>query len=540
METVFIFGHKIPDTDSVCSSISLAYLKNKLGVKAKPRVLGSLNKETKFVLDYFNVPEPSFLNDVKVQIRNMKYNKTAMINEKESIYTSYMKLTELGCTGLPLVDDEEKLKGYVNVKSISRYLIEDNGYTLKTSYNNILKTLNAKEILRFDEEIEGNILAAAYKSETFLTSVKLKTDDILIVGDRFKIMDYAISSKIKLLVIVNNNTLPADLMEAAKVNKVNVISVPLGTYKCSNMIRLCNYVSMINVNINPVTFTNYDYRTDFLAISSKLGHTNYPIVDVQNKCLGMMQLVDASNFDKLNVILVDHNNPVQSVDGLEEANIIEVIDHHNLSDFGTNIPINFRSMPVGCTCTIIYILYQENNVEIPKDMAGLMLSAILSDTLLLQSPTTTDRDKETAKVLAEIAGVDINEYGMKMLKAASSVKGMSVDEMLDADIKSFNCNDVNFTIGQLLTLDFEEVARLEKEIVEELNSRTKIDNKLALFFVTDAVKKGSYMFYNEDGARLLEEIYGLENIKQGIYIDGFVSRKKQVLPPILEYFERRG
>ncbi len=540
METVFIFGHKIPDTDSVCSSISLAYLKNKLGVKAKPRVLGSLNKETKFVLDYFNVPEPSFLNDVKVQIRNMKYNKTAMINEKESIYTSYMKLTELGCTGLPLVDDEEKLKGYVNVKSISRYLIEDNGYTLKTSYNNILKTLNAKEILRFDEEIEGNILAAAYKSETFLTSVKLKTDDILIVGDRFKIMDYAISSKIKLLVIVNNNTLPADLMEAAKVNKVNVISVPLGTYKCSNMIRLCNYVSMINVNINPVTFTNYDYRTDFLAISSKLGHTNYPIVDVQNKCLGMMQLVDASNFDKLNVILVDHNNPVQSVDGLEEANIIEVIDHHNLSDLGTNIPINFRSMPVGCTCTIIYILYQENNVEIPKDMAGLMLSAILSDTLLLQSPTTTDRDKETAKVLAEIAGVDINEYGMKMLKAASSVKGMSVDEMLDADIKSFNCNDVNFTIGQLLTLDFEEVARLEKEIVEELNSRTKIDNKLALFFVTDAVKKGSYMFYNEDGAKLLEEIYGLENIKQGIYIDGFVSRKKQVLPPILEYFERRG
>lgn len=540
METVFIFGHKIPDTDSVCSSISLAYLKNKLGVKAKPRVLGSLNKETKFVLDYFNVPEPSFLNDVKVQIRNMKYNKTAMINEKESIYTSYMKLTELGCTGLPLVDDEEKLKGYVNVKSISRYLIEDNGYTLKTSYNNILKTLNAKEILRFDEEIEGNILAAAYKSETFLTSVKLKTDDVLIVGDRFKIMDYAISSKIKLLVIVNNNTLPADLMEAAKVNKVNVISVPLGTYKCSNMIRLCNYVSMINVNIHPVTFTNYDYRTDFMAISSKLGHTNYPIVDVQNKCLGMMQLVDASNFDKLNVILVDHNNPVQSVDGLEEANIIEVIDHHNLSDLGTNIPINFRSMPVGCTCTIIYILYQENNVEIPKDMAGLMLSAILSDTLLLQSPTTTDRDKETAKVLAEIAGVDINEYGMKMLKAASSVKGMSVDEMLDADIKSFNCNDVNFTIGQLLTLDFEEVARLEKEIVEELNSRTKIDNKLALFFVTDAVKKGSYMFYNEDGAKLLEEIYGLENIKQGIYIDGFVSRKKQVLPPILEYFERRG
>lgn len=540
MEKVFIFGHKIPDTDSVCSSIALAYLKNQMGMKAIPRVLGSLNKETKFVLDYFKIKEPEFLNDVKVQIRNMHYDKTAMIDDHESIFATYKKLTDLGVTGLPIVDGDDKLTGYVNVKGISKYLIEGNGNRIETNYDNILKTLNGREILRHEEKIEGNILAAAYKSETFIDSVKLDNSDILIVGDRFKIMEYAVKSGIKLMVIVNNNDLPEDLMDIAKKNKVNVISVPYGTYKVSNMIRLCNYVKFINTNPNPITFTKYDYRDDFLAISGKLGHTNYPIVNNKNECLGMMQLVDSNNYDKLKVILVDHNNPVQSADGLDEADIVEVIDHHNLSDLGTNRPINFRSMPVGCTCTIIYKLYQEANVEVPSDMAGIMLSALLSDTLLLKSPTTTEIDIEVSKELARIAGVDIDEYGMKMLKAASSVDGMSVDEMLDADIKSFKCNDTTFTIGQLLTLDFDEIKKKETEIVEELNSRCKLEIKMALFFVTDAIKNGSYMFYNEDAKEILSEAYGIDNIEQGIFIDGFVSRKKQVLPPILEYFERRS
>ncbi len=540
MENVMIFGHKIPDTDSVCASISLSYLKNKLGVKATPRVLGSINKETKFVLDYFNVEEPAFLNDVKVQIRNMHYDKTAMINQNESIFATYKKLSDLGVTGLPIIDDDKNLMGYVNVKNISRYLIEGNSNLLDTSYDNIISSLNAREILRFDEKIKGNILAAAYKSETFVTNVKLHNDDILIVGDRYKIMEYAINSGIKLLVIVNNGDLPDDLIEKAKNNKVNVVSVPIGTYKCSNMIRLCNYIKLLNINPNPVSFTEFDYRTDFLAISGKLGHTNYPIVDNKNRCVGMMRLVDANNYEKINVILVDHNNPVQSADGLDESNIIEVIDHHNLSDLGTSIPINFRSMPVGCTNTIIYLLYQDNKIEIPKDIAGLMLSAILSDTLLLQSPTTTDLDREIADKLAKIAGVEIKEYGMKMLKAASSVAGMTINDMIDSDIKSFNCNDNNFVIGQLLTLDFDEIKKQESAIVDELNSRCKVDNKFALFFVTDAVKNGSYIFYNEEAADELKEVYGLDNIEQGLYMDGVVSRKKQVLPPILEYLERRS
>lgn len=541
MQTTYIFGHKIPDTDSVCASISLSYLKNKLGEKTQPRVLGTLNKESKFVLNYFKIKEPEFLNDVKVQIKNMRYSKNAMIEEHLSIYRAYRLLMDYGVTGFPLVDENKKLTGYVNVKEISKYLIDGAINYLNASYDNVIDTLNAKEILRFDEELEGNILAAAYKSKTFLERISLDNSDILIVGDRYRIMEYAVNSGIKLLILVNNTMLPDDLIEIAKANKVNVVSVPMGTFKCANMIKLCNYVKLINVNSNPITFNVADYRDDFIEISSKLGHTNYPIVDKKNNCLGMMRLVDINEYQKRPVILVDHNQQSQSVDGIEEAIIMEVIDHHNLGTIGTTMPINFRSMPVGCTCTVIYKLFQEANVEIPKDIAGIMLSAILSDTLLFKSPTTTPLDIETGKKLAEIAGVDAEEYGHEMFKAASSVAGMTVEEIIGSDIKSFKVGDINMAIGQVMTMDFEEIAKRKDEFVNSLNNMCEIGNyKIALLFVTDIIKNGSYLFFNEKSAEILDDAYGLTDIKQGVYLEGFVSRKKQMLPPILEIVERKG
>ena len=319
MQVAYIFGHKMPDTDSVCASISLSYLKNKMGLKTEPRVLGALNKETKFVLDYFNVPEPQFLNDVKVQVKNMNYNRDAMVEEHISIYEGYKFLNKLGVTGFPLVNKQKKLTGYVNVKQISRYLIEGDINYLNTSYDNILDTLGAKEILRFDDDIEGNILAAAYKSETFVNRVKLNRDNIVLVGDRYKIQEYCVNSGIKLMILVNNVKLSDDLIETAKKNRVNVVSVPMGTYKTANMVKLCNYVKLVKVTSTPITFNVIDYRNDFIEISSKLGHTNYPIVNKKNVCLGMMRLVDSSDFERKKVILVDHNQQSQSVDGIEES-----------------------------------------------------------------------------------------------------------------------------------------------------------------------------------------------------------------------------
>ena len=286
MKTTYIFGHKIPDTDSVCASISLSYLKNKLGYKTEPRVLGAINRETQFVLNYFGIKEPKFLNDVKVRIRDMEYVKDAMIEEHLSIAKAYEKMSSFGVTGFPVVDNHKKLKGYVNVKEISKYLIEGDVTRLDTSYDNIVETLGAIPVLKFDDEIDGHILAAAYKSDTFLNRVKLENDDILLVSDRVIIQEYAIDSCIKLLILVNNVSLSEELLEKAKKNRVNVITVPLGTFKTSNMIKLCNYITCVDVHKNPVLFTDSDYRDEFVSISSKLGHTNYPVVNSKNYCIG--------------------------------------------------------------------------------------------------------------------------------------------------------------------------------------------------------------------------------------------------------------
>lgn len=541
MQNIYIFGHKVPDTDSVCASISLSYLKNKLGYKTEPRVLGNLNKETKFVLDYFHLSEPEFLNDVKVQIKNMHYNRDAMVEEHVSIYDAYKLLVGLGVTGLPLVNKQKKLTGYVNVKEISKYLIEGDITYLNTSYDNLLHTLGATEVLRFDETIEGNILAAAYKSETFINRVRLTANDIIIVGDRYKIQEYAVSSGVKLIILVNHVDLSDDLVSIAKEKKVNVIRVPLSTFKAANIIKLCNYVHLLNINPHPVTFNVSDYRNDFLDVSHRLGHTNYPIVNKKNICLGMMRLVDSNNFERKQVILVDHNQQVQSVDGIEEANILEVIDHHNLGTIGTSKPINFRSMPVGCTCTIIYKLYQEAGVEIPKDMAGIMLSAILSDTLLFKSPTATDVDREVGEELARIAGVDIQDYGMQMFKAASSVAGMSVEEIIHSDMKYYKSKDSNLAIGQVMTMDFEDISKKQNEFIQGLNLMCDLGNyEVALLFVTDVIDNGSYLFFNESAKELVEEAYGIENIQQGTYLAGVCSRKNQMLPPLLELVEKKN
>ena len=248
----------------------------------------------------------------------------------------------------------------------------------------------------------------------------------------------------------------------------------------------------------------------------------------------MMRIVDANKYDKRPVILVDHNQPSQSVDGIEEANIIEVIDHHNLGTLGTAMPINFRSMPVGCTCTILYKMFEESNVEIPKDIAGIMLSAILSDTLLFKSPTTTDVDIEIGHKLAEIAGEDIEEYGYKMFKAASSVSGMSIEEIIHYDMKTFKYDKSNLAIGQVTTMDYEELSKRKDEIINELNKMCEIGNyEVALLFITDVIKNGSYIYYNEASQEIVEEAYG-KKIVQGMYMDGVVSRKKQMLPPLLE------
>ena len=272
-------------------------------------------------------------------------------------------------------------------------------------------------------------------------------------------------------------------------------------------------------------------------MTHKVNHTNYPIINNKGECLGLIRLTGPNSYEKQKVILVDHNNLAQSVDGIEEADILEIIDHHNLGAIGTQVPINFRSKPVGCTCTMIYGMYLENQINIPQDIAGLMLSAILSDTLLLTSPTTTDDDKNAAKRLASIAKVDIDKYGLEMIKAASSVEGMSPRDLIKSDFKSYVVGKKNLGIGQIMTLDIDNITEKLDEYVTVLDEMAETNFNVVVIFITDIIKNGSYVIYDTKSKDLIEDAFGLKNTHEGAFIPKVVSRKKQILPNILSIME---
>jgi manganese-dependent inorganic pyrophosphatase len=284
-----------------------------------------------------------------------------------------------------------------------------------------------------------------------------------------------------------------------------------------------------------ISFNENDYYTEFKEKSIKLGYNNYPVVDNDNKCLGLIRITDIDEIDKKKVILVDHNESSQSVDGLDEAEILEIIDHHKLGSLTTNMPINFRNMTVGSTNTIIYSLYNESNVTISKDIAGIMLSGIISDTLKFTSPTTTEYDKFVAERLAVIAEINIDEYASKMFKAGTDLKGKTIDQIIDSDLKVFDEKNKKIAIAQLITLNSEEILNKKDEYINKINEiKNNRGYDLLLLCVTDIIKDGSYIFFDEENFELMEEAFNIENIHEGYFFPKCLSRKKQIVPLIMK------
>lgn len=539
MENIYVFGHRKPDTDSVTAAISLSYLKNKLGLSTEPRVLGDINNETKFVLDYFKIEEPKYLNDVKLQIKDVNYHKDYFINDKVSIKEAYEFMQEKGITGIPLVDEDNNFVNLVTVKTIVKNLISGNFEDLNTSYQNILNTINGEQILKFDEKINGKITVASFRSKTFMNNVSLSNNDILIVGDRHSIIEYGINSKIKLLIVTGDGLIKEEHIKMAEQKKVNIIRTKLSTFHTTKIINLSNYIRTLTEGIEPYTFDYDDYYDDFIDKSYKLKHNNYPVIDKKGICYGLIRITDIDDKKRKKIILVDHNELEQSVDGIDEAEILEIIDHHKIGNFSSVLPINFRNMPVGSTNTIIFYLYKENNIEIPKNIAGLMLSGILSDTLIFKSPTTTDLDKEAVLALSKIADINYEEYGLKMLKAGSSLKGKSLEEIIYTDFKNFNVDNKKIAVCQIFTAEPETVNLNKEQYINILNDIAKNNEYyIVCFLVTDIIKNGSYIYFNDSAKNILDNCFGIEEIYQGYYMDGCVSRKKQVIPPIINCIEK--
>lgn len=535
MDSIYIFGHRNPDTDSVCAAITLAYLKRKLGFNAIPAILSSINQETQYALKYYGVNEPIYLNDVKLKIRDLDYSKGYMVPLDCSIYDAYHKMVSIGISKIPVVDKYKKIIGIASMKDIASACLNGNYSRIDTNYINIINVLKGEKVTKFDNLIKGRLVVTSENTTTIGKDFKIKENDILITGNRHSIIDYAIKNCVKLIVITNNEEIKKDQLALAKEKRINIIRTKFSDLDTINRFKFSNIVSTIVSSEKIHVVSENDDVSNFVAEADKSRYTYYPIVDSKEKCLGIVKFANVNYNHRKKVILVDHNSFLQSAVGLEEAEILEIIDHHNLSNNGTNKPINFRNMPVGSTCTIIYLMYKENGIKIPKNMAGMLLSGILSDTLILNSPTTTKVDKMAVNDLTKIAKVDYKKYGFDMIAYGTKLNGKTKEEILYNDFKKYPTDNGTIGLGQIYTTNILEVEREKDEYLKMLD-KVQVSNeyRFVALFVTDIIKNGTYVYFSHGGKDILTKAFDLDNIQEGEYIKGILSRKMQILPAILE------
>lgn len=526
MDKYYVFGHRNPDTDSVVSAISLAYLKRKLGYDAIPCVLSSINQETSYVLNYFNEKVPMFLNDVKTKVKDLDYLKDFYVKENVSIYEAFMKMSKNDVSKIPVVDKNRVLIGMLSMTSISYRAISENTFNIKTQYKDIINIINGTKVKEIDNIIEG-------KLRTCNNHDKYTPKDICIINNNNKLNDL-IQKKVKMIIITDN-------MDITNINinayNTNIIKTNLTMIEVINKMIFCTEAKQLvnNFRVYPID-KNLDF-SDFVKIANKTRYSYYPVINKDNQCMGLIKFSNVGYSNKKKVILVDHNSYEQSAIGLEEAEIIEIIDHHNISNIGTNMPITFRNIPVGSTSTIIYSMYKENNIGIPKKMAGLMLSGILSDTLILNSPTTTTFDRDAVNHLSQIAGVDYKEYGFNMISAGSSLKNKTKEEILYTDFKKYPTKDGKIGLGQVYTTNISEIEKDKEEFIKLFDDIAyRNDYKFICLFITDIIKNGTYVIYSTNAKETLDLAFSC-NVEECHFFPNILSRKLQILPSILEAME---
>lgn len=516
--SILVFGHKNPDTDSICSSIAYANLKRALGQDAVACALGEVRKEAEYALNYFKVDAPKVIDGVKVQVKDLCLDKENILNVSSSLLEAYNLMKEKDVESVPVTDKEGKFAGYISLKEITEELLHQHFKTINTTISNICKNLDGTVVVNCSEKISGRVFTLSFDMETVMDT--LESGDIVIVGNRFEAIEYAIDNKAALIILTSNTEISDELKSKAEVNGVSVISVPTNNYKTSNTINHCTCIESL-VKPCECAVCECAYAEELNLCDKVL----YPVVNAEEKVVAVLSNSDLAKLPKKDVILVDHNEYGQSADGLESANLLEIVDHHKLGGMKTDLPLSVRLMPVGCTCTIIYNMYKENNVEIPTEIAGLLLSAILSDTLIFKSPTTTELDKLACEDLAKIAGVDMEKYGMDMFKYGTSLDEYSIEEIVNMDFKKFDMSGKKVGIGQVFTLDIDSIFAKQDQFLDYINST---DFDLLVLAVTDIIKEGSYLIYKAPDS-VISEAFGVEGA-QGVFVEGCVSRKKQLVP----------
>ncbi|WP_418205951.1 putative manganese-dependent inorganic diphosphatase [Anaerotignum faecicola] len=538
---VFVIGHKNPDTDSICSAIAYAALKNKTddGVFV-PKRAGEVNNETKYVLDFFDVETPEFIGHVGTQVKDVEIKPTPSLDEGISLKNAWNKMRDLRESTMPIVNDGV-LEGIISVKDIATAnmdIYETRILAIShTKYTNVLDAIDGTMIVGDSEEeiTKGKILIGAANPD--LLENYVEDGDMLLTGNRFENQLCGIEMNAGCIVVCTGAPISKTIQKLAKENNCKIISTPHDTLMVARLISQSAPVRYFMKKDHLITFSREDFISDIRDTLAKIRHRDFPVLDRDGKYCGMLSRRSLLSMDNKKIILVDHNEKGQAVDGIDEAEILEIIDHHRLGSMETALPVFFRNQPVGCTGTIIYDLYQENNVEVDKKIAGLLCSAIISDTLMFRSPTCTPKDKKAAEELAKIAGIEIQEHAEKMFRAGSSLADKTPEEIFYQDFKKFSGNDKNFGAGQISSMDKTELEQLRPKIAAYMEGAVK-EGEMLFFLLTNILTESSDLVFAGEGAKELVETAFGEPEENWVHVPGLVSRKKQFVPSVLHVLQQ--
>ena len=539
---IYTIGHRNPDTDSICSAIGYAHLKQALGENVVPARAGKVNAETKFALEYFKVEQPLLLTDLYPRVKDVTLDCKIVVKQHDTLRRLGEVMREHNLKSVPVTDSKGLLVGIVTVSDLAKRYFQELGMQnlseMRVRYRDIIAATDSRVLVSGEEgdTIKGDVRIAAGSVKTIQETVG--EHDIVIIGDRRdETLIDCLKQGISCLIVSGNGRVPGDVIEEAEQRHTFVLSTPYDTYTVARLINQCVPIRRI-MHPDPVCFKPLDLLSDIKGTMEQTSYRNYPVLE-NGRLVGIVSSDQLMVPERERVILVDHNERGQAVEGIEEAKILEIIDHHRLGGIQTSEPIYTHAEPVGCTATIVSNMHWHRDIDIPPSIAGLLLSAILSDTVLFKSPTCTPYDKKTAERLAEIAGVDVQEYGMAMLKAGSGIGDMTPQEIAKNDLKEFQIGEYRIIVSQISVMDTKEVMDLEGELIAAMkNICDKEGFDMSLVMVTDILEEATYLLYAGSPKTLIGEAFKKDASGTHVYLPGVMSRKKQIIPPLSEAVKR--
>ena len=538
-DLVYVSGHRNPDTDSICSAIAYSYLLNATNkYNAIPVRLGEINRETEYVLKRFGVEHPVLLKTVKQKVEDLNYDKVTVFSKDLTLKTAWFLLKQQNLKSAPILDEHGQLLGLLSTSNIIEgYMDQWDSEVLKkakTPVENVIDTLEANVIYLNEalKVINGDIHIAAMSGNE--AKKRIHENDVVIVGgDRSDDLEELISVKPSLIILTGSLTSNEHVVNKCKEQGISIVSTPFNTYQTSQQIVQAVPVEYVMIKGDIKTFSTDDTLDYMKEVMSETRYRGYPVIDLNNRCVGSISRFALLKGLRKKVVLVDHNERGQSIPGIEEADILEIVDHHRVADIQTVGPLLFRGEPLGSTATIVTRMFEEQDVEMPSHIAGLLLGAVVSDTLLFKSPTCTPVDTKIAKKLAEIAGVDIQEFAMEMFKAGTSLVGKTVDEIFNQDFKKFSFDNLQVGVAQVNSMDIEGFLPYKKDMLDYMNKFAEDNNlEFTLLLLTDIINANSEIFVGGPRPELVEKAFNVQLTDRQGTLEGVISRKKQVVPAI--------